>query len=237
MRCRVKITDATLRDAQQSLWATRMRTEDMLPIAEKIDKIGYHSIEVWGGATFDVCLRYLNEDPWERLRLLKRQITRTPLQMLLRGQSLVGYNHYPDDVVEAFVFKAVENGIDIIRVFDALNDIRNLDMAMRTAKKAGAIVQAALIYTDSPVHTLEHYRDLALELREMGADSICIKDMAGLLSPYRAFPTARCTPSNITGTWPWNCAIWALTPSASRTWPACSHPTGPLTWSRPSRTA
>jgi oxaloacetate decarboxylase alpha subunit len=198
MRCRVKITDATLRDAQQSLWATRMRTEDMLPIAEKIDKIGYHSIEVWGGATFDVCLRYLNEDPWERLRLLKRQITRTPLQMLLRGQSLVGYNHYPDDVVEAFVFKAVENGIDIFRVFDALNDIRNLDMAMRTAKKAGAIVQAALIYTDSPVHTLEHYRDKALELREMGADSICIKDMAGLLSPYRAFDLVKTIKDSMT---------------------------------------
>ena len=198
MRCRVKITDATLRDAQQSLWATRMRTEDMLPIAEKIDAIGYHSLEVWGGATFDVCLRYLNEDPWERLRLLKRHITRTPLQMLLRGQSLVGYNHYPDDVVEAFVYRAVGNGIDIVRVFDALNDIRNLELSMRTAKKAGAHVQAALVYTDSPVHTLEHYRDLALKLREMGADSICIKDMAGLLSPYRAFDLVKIIKDSMT---------------------------------------
>ncbi|MCL6639639.1 MAG: pyruvate/oxaloacetate carboxyltransferase, partial [Firmicutes bacterium] len=187
MRCRVKITDTTLRDAQQSLWATRMRTEDMLPIAGKIDAIGYHSLEVWGGATFDVCLRYLNEDPWERLRLLKKHITRTPLQMLLRGQSLVGYHHYPDDVVEAFVQKSVENGIDIIRIFDAINDIRNLEVAIGAAKRAGAHAQAALVYTDSPVHTVEHYRDLAVKLQEMGADSICIKDMAGLLSPYTAY--------------------------------------------------
>ncbi|NMA52729.1 MAG: pyruvate carboxylase subunit B, partial [Peptococcaceae bacterium] len=136
MERRVKITDTTLRDAHQSLWATRMHTEDMLPILEKLDNIGYHSLEVWGGATFDVCLRYLNEDPWERLRLLKKHLKKTPLQMLLRGQSLVGYRPYPDDVVEAFVERSVANGIDIIRIFDALNDLRNLKTAMAAAKKA-----------------------------------------------------------------------------------------------------
>lgn len=183
----VGITDTTLRDAHQSLWATRMRTEDMLPVAGQLDQIGYHSLEVWGGATFDVCMRYLNEDPWERLRILKRVFKRTPLQMLLRGQSLVGYQHYPDDLVEAFVHKMVENGIDIIRVFDALNDIRNLETSIRAGKKAGAHVQAAVVYTISPVHTTEHYLQTAVELAQMGADSICIKDMAGLLAPYKAY--------------------------------------------------
>jgi len=187
MKCRVKITDTTLRDAHQSLWATRMRTADMLPVAEKLDGIGYHSLEVWGGATFDVCLRYLNEDPWERLRLLKKHIRRTPLQMLLRGQSLVGYHHYPDDLVDAFIAKSVENGIDIIRIFDALNDIRNLAAAFRFSRKAGAHVQAAIVYSVSPVHTNQYYLDLATQLAEMGADSICIKDMAGLLAPYQAY--------------------------------------------------
>lgn len=184
---RVEITDTTLRDAHQSLWATRMTTEDMLPIAEKLDRVGYHSLEVWGGATFDVCLRYLNEDPWERLRALKKLIKNTPLQMLLRGQSLVGYQHYPDDIVERFVFKAVENGIDIIRIFDALNDIRNLEVPIRAAKKAGAHVQAAVVYTISPVHDMDHYINTARSLAEMGADSICIKDMAGLLTPHKAY--------------------------------------------------
>lgn len=184
---RLKITDTTLRDAHQSLWATRMRTEEMLPILEKIDNVGYYSLEVWGGATFDVCLRYLNEDPWERLRTLKRYARKTPLQMLLRGQSLVGYQHYPDDVVEQFIAKAVENGIDIIRIFDALNDIRNLEVPIKVAKKEGAHVQAAVVYTISPVHTTEHYLETALRLAELGADSICIKDMAGLLSPYGAY--------------------------------------------------
>jgi len=159
----------------------------MLPIAEKIDAVGYFSLEVWGGATFDVCLRYLGEDPWERLRLLKQHVRQTPLQMLLRGQSLVGYGHYPDDIVRAFVAKAVENGIDIIRIFDALNDIRNLEVPMQAAKEAGAHVQAAVVYTLSPVHTTEHYLETALQLAQMGADSICIKDMAGLLAPYRAY--------------------------------------------------
>ncbi|MFZ5591439.1 MAG: acetyl-CoA carboxylase biotin carboxyl carrier protein [Bacillota bacterium] len=184
---KVKITDTTLRDGHQSLWATRMRLEHMLPIVEKIDQVGFHSVEVWGGATFDVCLRYLNEDPWERLRVLKKHFKRTPLQMLLRGQSLVGYQHYPDDVVEAFVHKMVENGIDIIRVFDALNDIRNLSTAIKAGKQAGAHVQAAVVYTVSPVHTIEHYLQTARELAQMGADSICIKDMAGLLVPYKAY--------------------------------------------------
>lgn len=194
---RVKITDTTLRDAHQSLWATRMTTADMLPVAEKLDKIGYHSIEVWGGTTFDVCLRYLNEDPWERLRQLKKIIRHTPLQMLIRGQSLVGYKHYPDDVVESFVTKAVENGINIIRVFDALNDIRNLETAMRAGKAAGAHVQAAMVYTVSPVHTGQHYLELALRLAEMGADSICLKDMAGLLDPYRAYELVKLLKENL----------------------------------------
>ncbi|MBO8137298.1 MAG: acetyl-CoA carboxylase biotin carboxyl carrier protein [Desulfotomaculum sp.] len=184
---RVKITDTTLRDGHQSLWATRMRTEDMLPIAEKLDKIGYHSLEVWGGATFDVCLRYLYEDPWERLRSIKSVVKNTPLQMLLRGQSLVGYTHYPDDIVEAFVHKAVENGIDIIRIFDALNDVRNMEVAIKATKAAGGHAQATVCYTVSPVHTIENYLQTAEQLAEMGADSICIKDMAGLLAPYRAY--------------------------------------------------
>ncbi|SHF58231.1 oxaloacetate decarboxylase, alpha subunit [Desulfofundulus australicus DSM 11792] len=183
----LKITDTTLRDGHQSLWATRMRTKDMLPILEKLDAVGYHSLEVWGGATFDVCMRYLNEDPWERLRTLKKYIKRTPLQMLLRGQSLVGYQHYPDDVVEAFINKMVENGIDIIRIFDALNDLRNFEAPMRVASRTGAHIQAAVVYTISPVHTTEHYVETAVSLAQMGAHSICIKDMAGLLTPYKAY--------------------------------------------------
>lgn len=194
---RVEITDTTLRDAHQSLWATRMRTDDMLPIAGKLDEVGYHSLEVWGGATFDVCLRFLNEDPWKRLRLLKKEITKTPLQMLLRGQSLVGYQHYPDDVVERFTAKAVENGIDIIRIFDALNDIRNLEAPIKFSKKAGAHVQAAVVYTISPVHTMEHYLETAKELEQMGADSICIKDMAGLLGPYVAYDLVKLFKKNL----------------------------------------
>lgn len=183
----VKLTDTTLRDAHQSLWATRMRTEDMLPVLAELDEVGYHSLEVWGGATFDVCLRYLGEDPWERLRAIKRHVHKTPLQMLLRGQSLVGYQHYPDDIVEEFVALSVKNGIDIIRIFDALNDVRNMVVPMKAAKKAGAHVQAAVVYTVSPVHTIEHYLETARELVELGADSLCIKDMAGLLTPFKAY--------------------------------------------------
>lgn len=183
----VRITDTTLRDGHQSLWATRMRTEDMTSVLEKLDQVGYHSLEVWGGATFDVCLRYLYEDPWERLRTIKKTVKNTPLQMLLRGQSLVGYTHYPDDVVDAFVYKTVENGIDIIRIFDALNDVRNMETAIKATKAAGAHAQAAVSYTVSPVHTVEQYLQTAEQLAEMGADSICIKDMAGLLAPYQAY--------------------------------------------------
>lgn len=183
---KVRITDTTLRDAHQSLLATRMKTEDMLPIAEKMDRVGFHSVEVWGGATFDTCMRYLNEDPWERLDSLKKVFVKTPLQMLLRGQNVLGYKHYADDVVEAFVKKAIEHGIDIIRIFDALNDLRNLEKAMAVAKENGAHVQAALSYTISPVHNIEYYVSKGLELKRMGADSICIKDMAGLLSPVAA---------------------------------------------------
>ena len=183
----VKITDTTLRDAHQSLWATRMRTEDMLPILSDMDDMGFFSMEVWGGATFDVCLRFLGEDPWERLREIKRHVKKTPLQMLLRAQSLVGYQHYPDDVVREFVSLSVKNGIDIIRIFDSLNDVRNMVVPMQAAKMAGAHVQASVVYTISPVHTTKHYLETATALAELGADSLCIKDMAGLLTPFKAY--------------------------------------------------
>ncbi|WP_421078196.1 sodium-extruding oxaloacetate decarboxylase subunit alpha [Methanothermococcus sp. Ax23] len=182
----VKITDTTFRDAHQSLMATRLRTEDMIPIAEKMDEVGFFSMEVWGGATFDACIRYLNEDPWERLRSLRKRIQNTPLQMLLRGQNLVGYRHYPDDIVEKFVQKSYENGIEIFRIFDALNDMRNVEIPIKVAKKCGAHVQGAISYTTSPVHTIEQFVNLAKEFEELGCDSICIKDMAGLLKPYES---------------------------------------------------
>ena len=183
----VQITETVLRDAPQSLIATRMTTEEMLPIVEKLDKVGYHSLEAWGGATFDACLRFLNEDPWERLRKIKDKAKKTPLQMLFRGQNILGYKHYADDVVDYFVKKSVDNGIDIIRIFDALNDVRNLQAAIKAANKAKAHVQATLCYTISPVHNIESFTKLAKELEGMGADSICIKDMAGLLLPYTAY--------------------------------------------------
>src|SRR3990170_1021772 len=183
----VKITDTTFRDAHQSLMATRMRTESMLPIAEKIDQVGFFSLEVWGGATFDVCIRFLHEDPWQRLRQLKKHVKKTPLQMLLRGQNLVGYRNYPDDVVKKFVEKAAENGIDIFRVFDALNDTRNLETAIRTIKKVGKHVQGTICYTVSPVHTVEYYLGVAKNLASLNCDSVCIKDMAGMLSPKDAY--------------------------------------------------
>ena len=179
----LKITDTILRDAHQSILATRMRTEDMLPIAEKLDQVGYYSLEVWGGATFDTCLRFLNEDPWERLRQLKDRITNTPLQMLLRGQNLVGYRHYADDIVERFVKKSVDNGMDIFRIFDALNDFRNIRKALETVKKCGKTVEGTISYTVSPVHNVELYLKMAKTLEDMGSDIICIKDMAGLLTP------------------------------------------------------
>jgi oxaloacetate decarboxylase alpha subunit len=183
----VKITDTTLRDGHQSLLATRMRTEDMLPIAERMDAAGFHSVEVWGGATFDTALRFLREDPWERLRELKKRFKKTPLQMLLRGQNVVGYRHYADDVVERFCELAVKNGMDIFRIFDALNDLRNLETAIKAVKKAGGHAQGCVCYTISPVHTTDMYAKQAKELADMGCDSICIKDMAGLLHPYDAY--------------------------------------------------
>ena len=183
----VKITDTTFRDAHQSLMATRMRTESMLPIAEKIDEVGFFSLEMWGGATFDVCIRFLGEDPWERIRQLKKRIKKTPLQMLLRGQNIVGYHNYPDDVVIKFVEKAAENGIDIFRVFDALNDVRNMETAIKTVKRVGAFAEGTICYTISPVHTIEHYLEIAKQLAELECDSICIKDMAGILAPQPAY--------------------------------------------------
>jgi len=179
----VKITDTILRDAHQSLLATRMRTDDMLPIAEKLDQVGYYSVEMWGGATFDSAMRFLNEDPWERIRKLKEKMPNTPFQMLLRGQNIVGYKHYPDDIVEKFVVLAKRNGIDIFRIFDAVNDVRNMAWAMKVVKREGAHVQASICYTISPVHDIPSYVKMAKELAELGADSICIKDMAGLISP------------------------------------------------------
>jgi len=184
---KVKIMETALRDAHQSLIATRMSTEDMIPIAEKMDKVGYHALEVWGGATFDSCLRFLNEDPWERLRVLRKVFKNTKLQMLLRGQNILGYKHYPDDVVEEFVKKAIENGIDIVRIFDALNDLRNLETSIKAVNKYGGHAQGAISYTVSPVHNNEYYVNLAKDMVEMGCDSICIKDMSGILLPYVAY--------------------------------------------------
>ena len=184
---KVKITETVLRDSHQSLIATRMTTEEMLPILEQMDQIGYHSLEAWGGATFDACMRFLNEDPWERLRKIRERVKNTKLQMLFRGQNILGYRHYSDDVVEYFVQKSIANGIDIIRIFDALNDPRNLKTAINATKKEGGHVQAAFSYTTGPVYTLDYYAKYAKNLEEMGADSICIKDMAGLLKPYDAY--------------------------------------------------
>jgi pyruvate carboxylase subunit B len=193
----VKLTDTTLRDAHQSLIATRMRTRDMLPIAEKMDEIGFFSLEVWGGATFDSSIRYLNEDPWDRLRALKKTVKKTPLQMLLRGQNLVGYRHYSDDIVVKFVEHAAESGVDIFRIFDAVNDIRNMEVSIRTAKRAGAHVQGTVCYTISPVHTIPLYVKMAKELEEMGCDSLCIKDMAGLISPKNAYDLVKALKEEI----------------------------------------
>ena len=184
---KVKITETALRDSHQSLIATRMTTEEMLPILETMDSIGYHSLEAWGGATFDSCLRFLNEDPWERLRKIRDKVKNTKLQMLFRGQNILGYRHYSDDVVSYFVERSLANGIDIIRIFDALNDPRNLKTAVEATKREGGHVQAAFSYTTGPCYTLEYYADYAKQLEEMGADSICIKDMAGLLKPFDAY--------------------------------------------------
>lgn len=181
------ITDTILRDAHQSQAATRMKLEDMIPALEKLDKIGYWSVECWGGATFDACMRFLNEDPWERLRTIKKHMPNTKLQMLLRGQNLLGYKHYADDVVDEFIKKSIENGIDVIRIFDALNDVRNLEQAVKSCKKYGGICETAISYTVSPVHSEDYFVEMAKTLEKMGADVICIKDMANLLLPYDAY--------------------------------------------------
>ena len=187
MARKVDFMDTTLRDAHQSLLATRMRTSEMVPVLEEMDTIGYHAFEMWGGATFDSCMRYLDEDPWERLKIIRKKVKNTKLQMLLRGQNILGYSNYPDDVLELFIKKAIEDGIDVIRVFDALNDPRNLQKSIEVAKRYGAQVQGAISYTTSPVHTVEKYMEFAKSLVDMGVDSICIKDMAGLLTAPMAY--------------------------------------------------
>ncbi len=186
MQQQVAITETVLRDGHQSLMATRLSIEDMLPVLTILDKIGYYSLECWGGATFDACIRFLNEDPWERLRTLKKGLPNTRLQMLLRGQNLLGYRHYADDIVDKFISLSAQNGIDVFRIFDALNDPRNIQQALRAVKKTGKEAQLCIAYTTSPVHTLNYYLSLVKELVEMGADSICIKDMAGILTPKAA---------------------------------------------------
>lgn len=193
----LKITETVLRDGHQSLAATRMRTSDMLPVLEQLDEIGYFSIEAWGGATFDSCLRFLNEDPWERLRTIKKHLKKTPIQMLLRGQNVLGYNNYADDVVTEFVKRAVDNGVGVIRIFDALNDVRNLEASMRAAKESGAHVQGSFVYTISPYHNNESFLKVARDLVSLGTDSICIKDMAGLLAPYKAFELVKALKAEI----------------------------------------
>jgi len=186
MTKKIFVTDTILRDAHQSLLATRMRTEDMLPICDKLDKVGYWSLECWGGATFDACVRFLKEDPWERLRQLRAALPNTRLQMLLRGQNLLGYRHYSDDVVKAFVAKAAVNGIDVFRIFDAMNDVRNLRVAIEAVKAAGKHAQGTIAYTTSPVHTIDAFVTQAKQMESMGCDSVAIKDMAGLRRPQAA---------------------------------------------------
>ncbi len=194
---KIQVTDVILRDAHQSLIATRMRTEDMLPICDKLDQVGFWSLEVWGGATFDACVRFLKEDPWERLRQLRSALPNTPLQMLLRGQNLLGYRHYADDVVRAFVARSAENGIDVFRVFDALNDLRNLETAMKAVKDNGKHAQGTISYTTSPVHTSALFVQQAKALQDMGADSIAIKDMAGLLTPYPTYDLVKAIKAEV----------------------------------------
>ncbi len=193
----VKITETVLRDAHQSLLATRMTMDEMRPILSTMDKVGFHSVECWGGATFDSCLRFLNEDPWERLRILKKEMPNTKLQMLFRGQNMLGYRHYADDVLEYFVQKSVANGIDIIRIFDALNDIRNLETAVKAAKKEGAHTQIAISYTLGDIFTTDYYVDYAKKIEAAGADSICIKDMAALLTPYETEKLVKALKANV----------------------------------------
>lgn len=197
MAKKILVTETALRDAHQSLIATRMKTEEMLPVLPLLDKIGYHSLECWGGATFDSCLRFLNEDPWERLRTIRKNCPNTKLQMLFRGQNMLGYRHYADDVLDYFVQKSCANGIDIIRIFDALNDIKNLQSAIKAAKKEGAHAQVAISYTTGPVFTEEYYIDYAKRIADAGADSICIKDMAALLTPYKTYDLVKAIKSEV----------------------------------------
>ncbi|PTV93625.1 oxaloacetate decarboxylase alpha subunit [Halanaerobium saccharolyticum] len=193
----VKFTETVLRDGQQSLIATRLKIEDIIPVLADLDQVGYHALEVWGGATFDSCMRFLNEDPWERLRRIRKGVKKTKLQMLLRGQNILGYKHYPDDVLERFIKKSVENGIDIIRIFDALNDIRNMEKAVEFTKKYGAEAQGSIVYTTSPIHSSESFVKKAKELSKKGIDSLCIKDMAGLLTPFKAYDLVKKLKSEI----------------------------------------
>ena len=194
---KIGITETVLRDAHQSLIATRMRTDEFEGILEKMDKIGYHSLECWGGATFDSCLRFLDEDPWDRLRLIRKKCPNTKLQMLFRGQNMLGYRHYSDELVDYFVKKSIDNGIDILRIFDALNDVRNLQTAIDAAKKYGGHVQAAISYTTGPVFDIDYYCNYAKQLENAGADSICIKDMAGLLTPYGTYDLVKALKSTV----------------------------------------
>lgn len=194
----VRITETVLRDAHQSLIATRMTTEEMLPALEALDEVGYYSLEAWGGATFDACLRYLSEDPWTRLRQLRSRLKKTRIQMLLRGQNLLGYKPYPNSMVKEFLARSIENGVDIVRIFDALNDLNNLELAIQTCRQEGAHAQAAISYTTSPVHTLEYYVKTACDLQGLGADSLCIKDMAGLLTPMAAEALVKALKAKIT---------------------------------------
>ena len=194
---KIGITETVLRDAHQSLIATRMRTDEFEDILEKMDKIGYHSLECWGGATFDSCLRFLDEDPWDRLRLIRKKCPNTKLQMLFRGQNMLGYRHYSDELVDYFVKKSIDNGIDILRIFDALNDVRNLQTAIDAAKKYGGHVQAAISYTTGPVFDIDYYCNYAKQLENAGADSICIKDMAGLLTPYGTYDLVKALKSTV----------------------------------------
>ena len=194
---KIKITETVLRDGHQSLIATRMRTDEMLPVLELMDKVGYHSLEMWGGATFDSCLRFLDEDPWERLRTMKSKLKNTKLQMLLRGQNILGYKNYADDVVEEFVRLSIKNGIDIIRIFDALNDLRNIETAVKATKKFGGHAQGTVVYTISPVHNTDTYVDLAKKVQDMGCDSLCIKDMSGILTPYYGYELIKALKQHI----------------------------------------
>lgn len=194
---RIGIMDTTLRDAHQSLLATRMKIKHMIPVAEQIDEIGYYSVEMWGGATFDSCIRFLDEDPWERLRTLRKYLKKSKTQMLLRGQNVIGYKHYADDVVDEFIKKAVANGMDIFRIFDALNDVHNMERSILTTKKEGGHVQGTVVYTISPVHNQDSYVKMAKELVQLGADSICIKDMAGILAPYPAYELVKALKENV----------------------------------------